>query len=106
MIYNAISKTLLYHCKDREKPRLHLLGPTDISAVNIGENTHFGLGIKPVIKRPCLYTESKGTVRNRLSELSVMTIAELLRLPPVRGKLIFSQFYDKDSIKHLLGLQL
>ena len=38
--------------------------------------------------------------------LSVMTVADLLQLPPVRGKVIFSQFSDKDSKKHLLGLQL
>ena len=38
--------------------------------------------------------------------LSAMTVAVLLYLPPVRGKLIFSQFCDKDSMKHLLGLQL
>ena len=38
--------------------------------------------------------------------LSVMTIADLLQLPPVRGKLIFSQFSEKGSMKHLLGLQL
>ena len=38
--------------------------------------------------------------------LSVVTVADLLQLPPVRGKLIFSQFSDKDSMKHLLGLQL
>ena len=30
VIHNAISKTLLYHCKDPEKPRDLLLGPTDI----------------------------------------------------------------------------
>ena len=38
-IYNAISKTLLYHSKDPEKPRVHMLGPTGISAVNIGRTT-------------------------------------------------------------------
>ena len=36
--------------------------------------------------------------------LSVLTVVHLLQLPPVRGKLIFSQFSDKDSMKHLLGL--
>ena len=35
--------------------------------------------------------------------LLVMTIADLLQLLTVRGKFIFS---DKDSVKHLLGLQL
>ena len=38
--------------------------------------------------------------------LSVVTVADLLQLPPVRGKLIFSYFFDKNSIKNLLGLQL
>ena len=39
LIYNAISKTLLYRCKDPEKLRILLLGPTGISAVNIGGST-------------------------------------------------------------------
>ena len=38
--------------------------------------------------------------------LSVMTVLDVLQLPPVRGKLIFSQFSGKDSMKHLLGLQI
>ena len=38
--------------------------------------------------------------------LSVMTIADLLQLPPIRGKLIFFQFSGKDSTKNLLSLQL
>ena len=47
VIYNAISKTLLYHCKYPEKPRVLLLGPIGISAVNIGGNTiNSGLAIK------------------------------------------------------------
>ena len=36
--------------------------------------------------------------------LSVMAVADLIQLPPVSGKPIFSQFSDKDSMKHLLGL--
>ena len=44
--------------------------------------------------------------KNAFVSLSVMTVADLLHLPPVRGKLIFSQFSDKDSMKYLLGLQL
>ena len=38
--------------------------------------------------------------------LLVMTVADLLQLTQARNKLIFSQFFDKDSMKHLLGLQL
>ena len=43
---------------------------------------------------------------NAFPSLSVVTVADLLQLLPVRGKLLFSQFSDKDSMKHLLGLQL
>ena len=32
--------------------------------------------------------------------LLVMTVGDLFQLLPVSGKLIFSQFSDKDSIKH------
>ena len=59
-----------------------------------------------------LWTDSKlGEIfimipEKAFADLSVMTLADLLQLPPVRGKLIFSQFSDKDSVKHLLGLQL
>ena len=38
--------------------------------------------------------------------ISIMTVANLLQLPPVREKLTFSQFSDKKTMKHLLGLQL
>ena len=38
--------------------------------------------------------------------LSVMIVADPLQLLPVRGKLKFSKFSDKDSTKQLSGLQL
>ena len=38
--------------------------------------------------------------------LSVMTVADLFQLPLVWGKLIFSHFFEKDSMKYLLGLLL
>ena len=146
VIYNAISKTLLYHCKDTDKPRVLLLRSPGISAVNIAGTTfHSGLAIKPGTKLLGLNEKSKkAALRNKLSVvklliigellmvssdlwtdidsrlgeiflmipekafagLSVMDVADLLQLPPVRGKPIFSQFSDKDSMNHLLGLQL
>ena len=78
VIYNAISKTLLYHCKDPEKPRVLLLGPTGISAVNIGGTTiHSGLGIKPGIKLLGLNDKPKAALRNKLSEVKFLIIDEL-----------------------------
>ena len=146
VIYNAISKTLLYHCKDTDKPRVLLLGSPAISAVNIaGTTIYSGLAIKPGTKLLGLNEKSKkAALRNKLSVvklliigelsmvssdlwtdidsrlgeiflmipekafagLSVMDVADLLQLPPVRGKPIFSQFSDQDSMNHLLGLQL
>ena len=32
--------------------------------------------------------------------LSVITVADFLQFSPVRGKLIFSQFFNMDSMKH------
>ena len=78
VIYNAISKTLLYHCKDPEKPRVLLLGPTGISAVNIGGTTiHSGLAIKPGNRLLGLNDKSKATLRNKLSEVKFLIIDEL-----------------------------
>ena len=39
------------------------------------------------------------------ADLSVMDVADLCQLPP-EGKLICSQFSDKNSMKHLLGVHL
>ena len=78
VIYHAISKALLYHCKDPEKPRVLLLGPTGISALNIGGTTiHSVLGTKPGTKLLGLNGKSKTALRNRLSEMKLLIIDEL-----------------------------
>ena len=38
--------------------------------------------------------------------LSIMAVTDFLQRPPVRGRHIFSCISNKDSMKHLLGLQL
>ena len=77
VIYNAISKTLFYLCKDPEKPRVLLLGPTGISAANIGGTTiHCGLAIKPGTKLLGLNGKSKAALRSRLSEVKLLIIDE------------------------------
>ena len=67
------------HCfniiKHTEKPRDLLLGPTGMSAVNIGgTNIHSGLGIKPRIKLFGLNDKSKAGLRNQLSEVEFLII--------------------------------
>ena len=78
VIYNAISKALLYHCKDPDKPRVFLLGPTGISAVNMdGPTIHSGLAIEPGTKLSGLNDKSKAVLRNRLSEVKLLIIDKL-----------------------------
>ena len=75
VIYNAILKTLLYHCKDPDKPRVLLLGPEKVAAVNIGGTTiHSGLRIKPGTKLLDLNDKFKAALRNRLSEVKLLII--------------------------------
>ena len=54
-----------------------------------------------------LFTLGKGELfmtipEKSFGDLSSMTVTDLLQLSPVRGKLIFSQFFGKDSMKNLL----
>ena len=78
VIYNDQSKTLHYHCKDPEKPRVLLLGPTGISALNRGGITiNSGYGIKPGTKLLGLNDKSEVALRNRLSGVKLLTIDEL-----------------------------
>ena len=77
-VYKNKSKTLHYHCKDPEKPRVLLLGPKGISALNIGGVTfNYGLRIKPGTKSHGLNHKSEAALRNRLSELKLLLIDEL-----------------------------
>ena len=76
-IYQAISKELLYHSKEPDEPCVLLLGPTFISAVNIGGTTiHSGLGIKPGVKLLGLSDKMKACLRNKLSGIKMVIIDE------------------------------
>ena len=78
VIYSAISKTLLYICKDPEEPKVLLLGSTGISAVNIGSTTiHYGLGIKLRIILLGFNNKAKAALRNMLSKVKFLIIDKL-----------------------------
>ena len=78
VIYNAISNTLFYRCKDPEKPRVLSLGPVGISAVYIGGTIiHSTLGIKPGIRLLGLNVKYKENLKNGLSEVKFLIIDEL-----------------------------
>ena len=108
VIYNAISKTLLYHSKDTEKPRVLMLGPTGISAVNISRITiHSGLGIKPGAKLLGLNDKSKAALRNRLSVLKFLIIDELSMVSAIYGRILIQSWEEYLCFlkKHLLVFQ-
>ena len=78
VIYNAISKILLYHCKNPEKPTVLLLSPTGISAASIGGTIiHSGLDIKTRIRLRGLNDKSKAALRNKLLEVTFLIIDEM-----------------------------
>ena len=73
------------HCfiivKTQRNLKIFLLGPTGISAVNIGATTiHSGLGIKPGIKLLGLNDKSKSALRNKLSEVKFLIIDKLFMI--------------------------
>ena len=77
-IYNAISKTMLYHCKDPKNRRFLFFGSTGMSAVNIGGITiHSGFGIEPGIKLLGWNNKSKAALRNRLSQVKFLIVDEI-----------------------------
>ena len=121
----AISKTLLYHCKDPEKSRVLLVGPTGTSTVNIdGTTIYSGLGIKLGTKLLGLNEKSKAVLRNRLLEAKLLIrdihddswkgicwfiscdCSWLSSTTSSQRKTYVLIFFDKDRITHLLGLQL
>ena len=88
---------MVYHCNDPEKPRVFLLGPTGISAVNIGRTTiHSGLAIKTETKVIGLYDKSKAALRNRLSEVKLLIIDELCMVSVIYGTML-TQGWEKYS---------
>ena len=77
-IFQALTKTLLYHSNNPEKVRVLLLGPTGISAVNIyGTTIHSGLGITSHGKYNKLGQKQKAYLRNKLNELKVIIIDKI-----------------------------
>ena len=67
-VYNVVQTW----AKDNVQYDGHLLGPTGISAVNIGRPTiHSGLGITPGTKLLDLNDKSKVALRDRLSEVKL-----------------------------------
>ena len=72
-IYDTISKTSFFNCKELGKPRVLLLRPSGVSTVNIGKTTIDSvLRINPRVKLNGLNDKVKVSIRNKLyQQLSV-----------------------------------
>ena len=80
VIYNAISKTLLYDFKDPKIHRVLFFGTTKISAVNVNIGRtiiHSSLVIKPGTNLLGLSDKSKAALNNRLRGVKNLIIDKL-----------------------------
>lgn len=76
-IYQVVSKELLCRCKQLDRPSVLLLGPLDISVVNICRiKIHSGLGIKPRFRLLGLRDKMKKSLRKKISEVKNAIIEE------------------------------
>ena len=77
-IYLSLSKVLGYKGGDVDKPRILLLAPTGVAAVNInGTTIHSGLGINVTTKLYPLNDQQRAALRNKLSEVRLIIIDEI-----------------------------
>ena len=103
-IFQALTKTLLYHSNNPEKVRVLLLGPIGISAVNInGTTIHSGLRITRNGKYNKLGQMQKAYLRKKLSELKVSIIDEISMVYQVRFFIRFIQGLLKLLIAKLMS---
>ena len=76
-IVHVISKVLLRKSSDPNKPRVLLLAPTGVAAVNInGSTIHSGLGIHGKVYAP-LSDRSRASLSNKLCEITAVIIDEI-----------------------------
>ena len=100
-IYNSLLKLFSFRATTLEKPKVLLIAPTGVAAVNIdGTTIHTALGLpckKCGINLPRLSDKRRAALRNKLSEVSAVIIDEIsmvsnyqlfhthLRLCEIRG---------------------
>ena len=80
-IYASLSKTLNFGVCKLDKPKVLLLAPTGVAAINIsGTTIHSGLSIPPEARGksvPKLSDEKRSLLRSKFSELKVIIIDEI-----------------------------
>ena len=77
-IFMSISKLLSFKGGDPEKPRILILAPAGMAAINIdGTTIHTALGINVGHKLSPLNDRQRGILRNKLSEIKFIIIDEI-----------------------------
>ena len=80
-LFHFLTKTLAYHSGEPVKPRVLVLAPTGVAAINVNGNTmHSVLGIPVGNFRksiPKLNDKKRSTLRHQLSEVKVILIDEI-----------------------------
>ncbi|XP_057304469.1 ATP-dependent DNA helicase PIF5-like [Hydractinia symbiolongicarpus] len=80
-IYQAMSKVLSYKSKNLNKPKVFLVAPTGVAAININGttiHTAFGIPVGHFGKNlPRLNDKRRSTLRNKLSELKAIIVDEI-----------------------------
>ena len=72
-IYMSLGKVLIYKGGELEKPRISLLAPTGVAAININDTTiHSGLGINVGGKLHPLNEQHCAALRNKFSEVRLI----------------------------------
>ena len=77
-IYMSISNVLIYKGGHPEKPRILLLAPTGVAAINIdGTAIHTALGITVGSKLYPFNDRQRGILQNKLAEVKFIIIDEI-----------------------------
>ena len=81
-IFLSLNKGLGYKDGDADKPRILLLAPTGVAAINInGATIHSGLGINVQNKLYPLNDQQRAALSNKLSEVRLIIILLWSLLP-------------------------
>ena len=77
-IFLSLNKVLGYKDGDADKPRILILAPTGVAAINFnGTTIHSGLGINVGSKLYPLNDQQRAALRNKLSEVRLIIIDEI-----------------------------
>ena len=77
-IYMSMNKVLMYKGRHPEKPRILLLAPTGVAAINIdGAAIHTALGITVGSKLYPLNDRQRGILQNKFAEVKFIIIDEI-----------------------------